>query len=106
MRTAWRGRFLEALRSSPNVAGACGRARVGRSTAYRHRAADPAFRAAWSDAMEDAVDDLVGGARGRAKAGSDTLAIFLLKAHRPAVCQAAAGLPAAAVPGACDGAYP
>lgn len=85
MRAGGQAIFLETLRRSPNVAAAARRARVGRATAYRHRASDPAFGAAWTDTLEAAVDDLVGSVWERAKAGSDVLAVFLLKCHRPAV---------------------
>lgn len=80
---------------------ACSAAGVGRATAYEHKAADPEFAAAWEDAIEEAVEALETEARRRAIEGveqpivsggeiiatvqrySDTLTIFLLKAHRP-----------------------
>lgn len=72
-----------------------------RSTAYEARESDEAFAAAWDDAIEAATDALELEARRRAVEGtdrpvfyqggevgyvreySDTLLIFLLKAHRP-----------------------
>jgi hypothetical protein len=99
----WIPSFLAALSQSPNVSGACAAAGIERSTAYRHRDSDPAFAAAWEDAMEQSTDDLAGEAYRRARHGtekpvfhmgarcgavreySDTLTIFLLKAHRPGV---------------------
>jgi hypothetical protein len=56
---------------------------VPRSTAYRHRETDRGFRSAWVGALEDAWDELEVEARRRAKAGSDGLLQFLLRAHRP-----------------------
>lgn len=79
---AWYLKFLKALATSPNVAGACRKAGIARMTAYRHRHDDLAFAEAWQNALDDAVDGLEGTVWTRAKK-SDTLAIFLLKAHRP-----------------------
>jgi hypothetical protein len=74
---------------------------VARNTVYERRDADPEFAKAMADAIESGVDDLELEARRRAKDGSlkpvfqggehvgdireysDTLTIFLLKAHRP-----------------------
>lgn len=76
-------------------------ARIGRTAVYEHRNQDPAFRAAWDEAVETACDALEAEAWRRAKDGvrkpvyqggekvgevreySDTLLIFLLKGHRP-----------------------
>ena len=97
----WPRAFLAALRRSGVVRSACRAARVGRSTAYRHRETDPDFAERWDDAIEDAVDGMESEARRRAVDGtdrpvfhagkqigtireySDTLLIFLLKANRP-----------------------
>jgi hypothetical protein len=79
----WSAPFLAVLRRSGNVREACKRAKIGRRTAYDRRESDAKFRAAWDDAIEDACDDLELEARRRAKRQSDTLLIFLLKAHRP-----------------------
>ena len=75
--------FLEMLRQRGNIREACEAARIGRQTAYDWRAQDPAFAAAWQDALEDACDGLETAAWVRARKQSDTLLIFLLKAHRP-----------------------
>lgn len=48
--------FLDALRDVGIVRDACRAARVGRSTVYQHRTDDPAFAAAWDEAVEDALD--------------------------------------------------
>lgn len=99
--------FLRALRVSGNVTAACRSAGVGRRTVYDRRDSVPSFQAEWDEAVDEAVDDLEGEARRRAFEGtlkpvygsggvgvgtvevgqvreySDTLLIFLLKAHRP-----------------------
>lgn len=79
----WAPLFLVELRNSGNVRQSCEKAGVGRKTVYEHRDRDPEFAAAWADAVEDACDELEKIARQRATTVSDTLLIFLLKAHRP-----------------------
>lgn len=81
----WSPAFLAHLRETANVRESCKKAGVARSVAYDRRANDPQFAAAWSDAVEDAVDELEQTARRRALESSDTLIIFLLKSHRPSV---------------------
>jgi hypothetical protein len=99
----WTGPFLLQLASSPDVSAAAAVAGVSRTMAYKHRDADPEFAAAWQDALDASTDGLAGEAYRRARHGtekavyyrgeecgrvreySDTLAIFLLKAHRPEV---------------------
>lgn len=99
----WVQEFLKALAESPNVSAACHRAGIARQFAYKVKDEDPAFSAAWDDALEQSTDALVGEAYRRARDGtakpvfykgdecgvikeySDTLTIFLLKAHRPDV---------------------
>lgn len=79
----WHAAYLTALRNSGNVRASCLAAGITRETAYTHRAADATFAAEWESAMEDAIEGLEAAARQRALASSDTLLIFLLKAHRP-----------------------
>lgn len=97
----WWDPFLKALSKSGNVLVACRSANVIRRTAYKHRDRFPSFRKRWEDALEDSTDILEAEARRRAASGvdkpiyykgervdtikeySDTLLIFLLKAHRP-----------------------
>jgi len=79
----WAPRFLEVFRQTCNVRLAADAAGIDRDTAYRHRARDPRFAAAWARAEQDAIDVLEAEARRRALSMSDTLLIFLLKAHRP-----------------------
>lgn len=99
----WKEKFLEELAIAPNVSAAARLAGTNRATAYRHRESDSEFAAAWDDALEQSTDDLVGECYRRATRGcekpvfhqgeqcgaireySDTLAIFLLKSHRPSV---------------------
>ena len=82
---AWRVVFLDALRMHGMVTAAAQTAGIHRDTAYFERSVDPAFAAEWREALDRGVDMLEDVAKQRAYAGSDTLLIFLLKAHRPAV---------------------
>lgn len=94
--------FLSAFRECGNVRRACEAAGVGRSSHYRWRDNDPAYREAYELAREDAADVLeeeayrravegyeepVGWYRGKAggvvRRYSDTLLIFQLKGLRP-----------------------
>lgn len=84
-RAAQQATFLGMLRQRGNVREACEAAGCGRSTAYEWKDTDPAFAAAWVTAIEDAIDGLETAAWARARKQSDTLLIFLLKAHRPAL---------------------
>lgn len=97
----WQNVFLRELARKGNVSAACRKAKVERSTAYRARE-DTEFAAAWDEALEIATEALEEEARRRAAVGvlepvyqagkrvgairrySDTLMIFLLKAHAPA----------------------
>ena len=97
----WEGQFFETLRETGNIRSSARAAGIGRATAYRYRAYDD-FRAAWDEALDDAVDMLEAEAWRRAKDGvekpvfhggqqvgtvreySNNLLQFLLRAHRPA----------------------
>lgn len=79
----WADVFLLGLAETGNVTAAAELAEIDRSTAYKLRDRSADFRAAWDSAVEIAVDGLEAEARRRALASSDTLLIFLLKAHRP-----------------------
>lgn len=99
----WKPIFIERLRECANVSRAAKAAGINRRTAQRERLNSEAFREAWDDAMEEAIDMLEEEARRRAFEGvdeplmfqgmkvgtvrkySDTLAIFLLKGRRPEV---------------------
>lgn len=96
-----RAAFLKALSDTGNVSAAARAARASRSRAYQLKAADPEFAAEWADALESAIDALDAEARRRALDGveiphfhqgrvagtvrkySDSLLMFLLRAHRP-----------------------
>lgn len=100
-RDEWGPVFIAKLTSSGNVSAAAREAGISRRAAYDRRDDDPAFAAAWSDALEEATDALEEEARRRAVEGtekpllykgevvgyiqeySDTLMTLLLKAHRP-----------------------
>ena len=79
----WMPAFLATLRNTANVRWSCEHSGISRETAYKHRKADELFKAEWDSAMEDACDFLEAAAMKRAMTVSDTLLIFLLKAHRP-----------------------
>jgi hypothetical protein len=99
----WKAIFVTALAKSPNVSAACQRAKVSRSWAYAQRDEDSEFAAAWDEALEMGVDEANGELHRRAVKGvlepvyykgkevghirrySDTLLMFLLKAHRPEI---------------------
>lgn len=101
--------FLSHLRATGNVTAAAEKSGVSRSSAYALRNADAAFRAAWDDAMESALDDLEAELMRRAREGtekpvfyggetvgsirsySDSLAMFLLRSRRPHVFGDSAG---------------
>lgn len=97
----WQVVFLKSLRAKGNISAACRKAKIDRKWAYEKRKADPFFKEAWNDALEEATEALELEARRRAEDGvlqysyhngkkigsmrvySDTLLIFLLKAHNP-----------------------
>jgi AcrR family transcriptional regulator len=97
----WKIAFLDQLRLIPNVAHACDTAGMSRQTAYHEKKKDVVFAEAWEVALDEAIERLEYEMHRRAyegvdhpviyrgkitntyKAYSDTLAIFLAKAHRP-----------------------
>lgn len=79
----WKGLFLAALAEHGNVSRAARSARIHRTLAYQQRAVDAEFAKAWQDAQSQGLDSLEDVANVRARKDSDTLLIFLLKAHRP-----------------------
>lgn len=99
----WADAFLAAFSETGNVRAACTSARIGRQTFYDLRDRSDEFRTRLKDAKDDACDALELESRRRAKDGvtktifykgvpigteheySDTLMIFLLKAHRPEI---------------------
>ena len=80
----WAPVFLTQLECTPNVAAAARLAGITKQRVYQVRAENPEFAAAWEDALDTGVQELEGVVWQRAKDQSDTLAIFLLKSHKPA----------------------
>jgi hypothetical protein len=96
----WVEDFLKALSLSPSVTDAARAAGIQRATAYTYRKISEEFAGRWDDALEQSTDALVnemfrravhgtekpvyqqGVEVGRIREYSDTLAIFLAKAHR------------------------
>lgn len=81
--TSWHPRFLELFAYSLNVVTAARGAGVDRSTAYAHKKRFKTFARQWKEAKREAWQRLEAEAYDRAKKQSDTLMIFLLKAHKP-----------------------
>ena len=95
--------FLDALAETGNVSIACLEAGLGRRTVYEWKEADPDFAELWDDHLDQGIakleleclrrardgveEDVYQGGHlvGTRKRYSDTLAIFLLKAHKPDV---------------------
>lgn len=93
--------FLESLIEYGNVSHAAKQIDMARSYMYEYRDKDEAFKAAWDEAVDISVEAMEKEARRRAVEGveepvfyqgdecgtirkySDTLLIFLLKAHKP-----------------------
>lgn len=97
----WVEPFLAALSEYGNVSKAAKKAKVHRSVVYDERVSDEAFKQRWDAALAIGTEALEDEARRRAFEGtlkpvfylgkkvgsireySDTLTIFLLKAHKP-----------------------
>jgi hypothetical protein len=75
--------FLDHLSTSGNISESCTAAKLPRRTAYNWRNADKDFAKAWEEAKELGTDALEDEAVRRAREGSDTLLIFMLKSLRP-----------------------
>jgi hypothetical protein len=99
--SVWKSLFLEQLRLTGNVSEAASVAGIARDTVYKARKSSERFAEQWDEAIEQACDRMEREAFRRAVEGtdkpvfyqgsecgaireySDTLLIFLLKAHRP-----------------------
>jgi hypothetical protein len=81
--TGWYDAFLAAFEENANVSAACEAAGVPRRSYYDHYDNYEDFRARADEAKGRAVESLERVAWERARAQSDTLTIFLLKAHKP-----------------------
>jgi hypothetical protein len=79
-----KAKAIAAFVEKGNVSAACRAAGIGRRTWYDWLESDEAFATRAIEAREEVVDELVEEAVQRAKDGSDTLLIFLLKAYRRA----------------------
>lgn len=83
----WRWKFLDALVKTSSVSAACLAVKVSRVKAYNHRNRFPKFREKWDEALEVSTEmleaEIYARAYDRADPSSATLAIFLLKAHKP-----------------------
>lgn len=93
--------FLDTLRETCNVTLASRACGISSGTAYKHRKDDPLFAERWDEALGEGIDLLEDAVATRAFKGvekpvfnrgevagyvveySDSLAMFLLKAHRP-----------------------
>ena len=84
-RPDWAPRFIESFRATGIVRLSASSAGIDRDTVYKRAGRDPGFAAAWAQAREDAIDGLEAEARRRALSTSDSLLMFLLRAHRPAM---------------------
>lgn len=99
----WPEIFLDKLRKAPNITTAARAAGITRQAAYLKRETDLDFAAAWDEALLSAIENAEGemyrravkgtikpifqnGARvGSVREYSDTLLIFMLKAHKPEI---------------------
>lgn len=97
----WQQKFVAALLRDPNITRAAKKAGVNRQWAYKARETDADFAKAWDDALGQAIDSAeaelyrrsvtgvlkpvyhLGKRVGSIREYSDTLLIFLLKAHKP-----------------------
>lgn len=75
---------LMALAKGLSVTGACNSANISRRTHQEWIKKDPEYAEAVDAAIEAGTDDLEDIVLARARKSSDVLAIFLLKARRPA----------------------
>ncbi len=78
----WMPAFLAVLRNSANVRIACESAGISRRVVERAREKSTRFRAAWEEALEDAIDTLEAVAWKRAREQSDYLLWRLLASNR------------------------
>jgi hypothetical protein len=75
--------FLKELLKCGNVEAAAHRSRIGKTTVYRWRDEDAQFGADWDEALAVAFAEVEATMVERAKAGSDTLSIFIAKSRWP-----------------------
>jgi hypothetical protein len=80
---SWKPAFIASLRHIPVVRRACYASGVSRRYCYKVKKRDPVFAKQWDEAMELGIEHLEERSHERALTMSDTLATFLLKAHKP-----------------------
>jgi hypothetical protein len=80
----WEAKFLELYKATCNVSLAARGAKITRDAVYKRRDRSSTFAALMDEAEQEAIEYLEAEAWSRAKKTSDTLMIFLLKAHKPA----------------------
>jgi hypothetical protein len=78
-------KFISELEDGSSVTEACQVVHIGRRTAYDYRSSDPDFAARWDAAIEKGTDELEKVAIKRAKEGSDSLLMFLLRGRRRSI---------------------
>jgi hypothetical protein len=81
----WRDAFIAYLRELPNIRRACEAVGIMRSMFYSRYSTDADFAAAVDEAKAEAIENLEATAYVRAQTTSDSLLMFLLKAHKPEV---------------------
>lgn len=84
---AWEDTFIRLLGQTCNVSLSAKGAGITRSQAYQYRGQSVEFAKRWRDAKAEAIELLEAQAWKRAQTTSDTLMIFLLKAHKPSKYQ-------------------
>jgi hypothetical protein len=78
-----REQYLAHLADGQSVTAASKAIGMTRQAMYARRKLEPDFAADWEDAVEAGTDGLEDEAIRRAKTGSDTMLIFMLKGRRP-----------------------
>lgn len=84
---SWEARFLELYGQTCNVTLSAKGADIDRTVVYDRRKKHPHFAKLMDEAEQTAIEYLEAEAWKRARNASDTLMIFLLKAHKPAKYQ-------------------
>lgn len=79
----WEDKFITLLSANPSVALAARGSGISRTTVYNYRKQSVEFAQRWRKAKAEALELLEAEAWQRARKQSDTLMIFLLKAHKP-----------------------
>jgi hypothetical protein len=83
-RRDWRTPFFAALREWPDVTKACSKAGIGKTHVYRVYRTESEFAREWDAAVREGIEAVEDEAWRRTKK-SDTMLIFMLKSHKPAI---------------------